>query len=63
MDVNRSASYVNLALLLGKNNDAAGAERDFQKALALDPKSVPAAVALGQFYAARKRWQDAEKEF
>ncbi|MFY9689131.1 MAG: tetratricopeptide repeat protein [Candidatus Acidiferrales bacterium] len=63
MDVKRSASYVNLALLQERNNDAVDAERNLKKGLALDPKAVPAIAALGQFYEAQKRWPEAEQQF
>ncbi|HXJ16524.1 MAG TPA: tetratricopeptide repeat protein, partial [Candidatus Polarisedimenticolia bacterium] len=63
MDVNRAPSYLSLALLQERNQDAPAAERSLQKALALDPKSTPARLALGYLYENQKRWDDAEEQF
>jgi tetratricopeptide (TPR) repeat protein len=62
MDPTRSDSYLNLALLQERNKDLA-AEQNFQKAISLNPKSAGAVTALGRFYVAQKRFQDAEKQF
>ena len=36
------------------------AEQDFLKAIELDPKSVPARLAIGNFYVQQKRWKEAD---
>ena len=54
MDTSHAASYLNLALLEEKNNDAAGAQANFEKALSLDPKSMQGTPLLANFTNARK---------
>ncbi len=54
---------MNLAVLQERNNDFVDAEQNLKKALALDPKSAPAALAAGQLYESQKRWQEAEQQF
>jgi len=41
----------------------AEAEENFKKAVQLDPKSVPALLALGDFYLQQHRWSDAEQQY
>jgi cellulose synthase operon protein C len=62
MDPGRSASYLNLALLQERDRDSRAAE-SFHQALSLDPKSMDAILAFGDFCATQKKWADARKEY
>src|SRR5207248_10603483 len=48
-------SYVNLAILQLDAKDAVAAEQNFQKAISLDPKSITARFAVGNFYRSQRR--------
>lgn len=46
-----------------KKQDTAAAAREFQEAVAREPKSVEAHAALGNFYVSRREMPEAEREF
>jgi tetratricopeptide (TPR) repeat protein len=52
--------YLNMAYLQLNAKQSVAAEQDFLKAIELDPKSVPARLAIGNFYVQQKRWKEAE---
>ena len=49
-------SYLNLAFLESNAKQTGAAEQNFLKAISLNSKSVPARVALGNFYQQQMRW-------
>ncbi len=59
----RPRSYLNLAILQAGARDPVAAEASFKKGVQLDPKSLHAALALGNFYQQQSRFDEAEKEF
>src|SRR6185312_11089438 len=58
---NRGDSYLSLAVLQMKAGLQADAEPNFKKAVALDPQSVSAQLALGQFYQAGNRFAEGRR--
>src|SRR6516164_11076567 len=52
--------HLNRALLEERAKQATEAEQDYKKAIAIDPKSAQAALALEGFYARQRRFADAE---
>jgi Tfp pilus assembly protein PilF len=63
LDPNRSDSYLNMALLQAQGQQWDAAESNYKKAIALNPKSTNALVALGNFYQLRGRFPEAERQF
>jgi len=63
LDPNRSESYLLLALLQLRADQANQAEVNFKKAIAVDPKSLNAVLALGGFYQSHNRFPEAEQQF
>jgi predicted Zn-dependent protease len=49
-------SYVNIGLIYRQKNDAANAESNLKKALALEPGNVSALQTLSNIYIEQKRW-------
>src|SRR5260370_5295912 len=62
-DPNRSASYLNLALLQLRTNLPDQAEINFKKAADTGPKPMNAQLALGGFYQSRNRTAEAQQQF
>ncbi len=56
----QSRVYLNMGYLQLNAKQAAAAEQNFLKAIELDPKSIPARLALGNFYQQQKRWAEGE---
>ena len=56
----QSRVYLNMGYLQLNAKQAAAAEQNFLKAIELDPKSIPARLALGNFYQQQRRWTEAE---
>ena len=52
--------YLNMAYLQLHAKQSIAAEQDFLKAIELGPKSVPARLAIGNFYVQQKRWKEAD---
>ena len=63
LNPNRSESYLLLALLQLRANQSDQAEASFKKAIAVDPKSLNAVLALGGFYQSHNRLPEAEQQF
>jgi len=55
--------YLNMAYLQLNAKQATAAEQNFLKAIELDPKSIPARLAIGNFYQQQRRWKEAEEQF
>jgi predicted CXXCH cytochrome family protein len=55
------ASQLNLAVLETTRGDIEAAERDYRRALAMDPSFVPASANLAQLYSASDRPEEAER--
>ena len=60
-NADRPEAHSNLGMLNAERGDSAGAEKELQTALALDPAFVPAAVNLADLYRALGRETDAER--
>jgi len=62
LDPNRAAFHEDLALLEGSDpTQATLVEDELKKSATLDPKSINARMLLADFYAANKRWPEAEQ--
>src|SRR5262249_31693495 len=60
-DPGRTASYTNLAALQIARGERQGAEVTFKKAAEMDPRSIPARLALVNFYWSGGRYADADR--
>jgi putative PEP-CTERM system TPR-repeat lipoprotein len=60
-DPDRGLSYSNLGMIQMARGDREKAEEAFARAVQLDPKSLPATLALANFYWAGGRLDDAER--
>lgn len=62
LEPNRAAFHEDLALLEGSDPSKASAvEEELKKSVTLDQKSINARMLLSDFYAANKRWPEAEQ--
>ena len=62
IEPNRAAFHEDLALLEGSDPSKSSAvEDELKKSVTLDPKSINARMLLSDFYAANKRWPEAEQ--
>ncbi len=59
----RWETYLNLALLQMKIDQASSAEANLKKAVELNPKATRAQLALGGFYQERGRFAEAEQQY
>ena len=59
----RSASFLNLALIQARTGASTDAESSLKKAQSVEPTSIKPLLTLGSFYQQQKRWSDAEKQF
>ena len=57
--LNPMRGHLELGAILEREKDAAGAEREYQAAMAASPDSAVAAYALGSYYQRQQRWDDA----
>ena len=61
--LNAWRGHYEMARLLERDKDIAGAEKDYIAAVAAAPDSTPPYLYLGSFYRRQKRWDDALKTY
>src|SRR2546426_2951263 len=59
----RGPNIANLIRLQLNAKKSAATEQDLLRAIEVDPKSIPARLALANFYLQQKRWAEAEQQF